>query len=454
MPYGDVDFDWSRHGLQPRWLGMETSDCAAALDPINYYNGGAEEQKRFFAGARARGETALVICTMGDAADTQPRRLGATADATIWIPDEDTAISGARLPSGAAVTLAENVTGIDRDLGLRLKNGNSEGVWWAIARTGAVWESGSGGPATVFQPSGRLDSILVDGLQQPVVAVWTPDDRDERWYIIPHGCDYHSILDWLLTRALAEHVPGALRRARSPLALDQTLQTPAEATARAAIEALEAGYATQRASLDLQLEHAIAEAGPIREGLLFGASAVLENAVQAVLEAAGLRATRIDDLLSGTASADLLVSSDGENVLVEIKSSAGNAGEELVARLENHLRTWPQLQPASSVVGGVLVVNHQTRLDPAERSSAAYERPEFVESLPFPVITTRQLFDWWRNSDWSAITHAFFPASANRDSRPINSASVMPTPARAIDPEANSDPPKRLDKPKRFNWKR
>lgn len=52
------DLDWQKHGLQPRWLGMETSDCAAALEPGYSTGGGEDERERFLAGARQRGELA------------------------------------------------------------------------------------------------------------------------------------------------------------------------------------------------------------------------------------------------------------------------------------------------------------------------------------------------------------------------------------------------------------
>lgn len=427
MPYDDVAFDWARHGLEPRWLGMETSDCAAALDPRNYHNSGAEERDRFLAGTRTRGETALVIATMGDTDDIHPRMLGATADASISIPDLDTSISGAHLPSGATTTLAGGLAGADRDLGLRLQATNTGGHWWGIQMSGAVWTSGSGGPSTVYEPNGQLHPILIDGLGQPVVAVWTPQDRDERWYIVPHGCDYHSILDWLVTRALPEYVPGALRRARSSLVLDPSLQTPGEVAGHAALYDLHANYETQRATLQQQLDDATAAASAIREGLLFGTGIVLEDAVQAVLEAASLTVVRVDTLLAATASADLLVTHHGEGRLVEVKSAAGNAAESLVSQLENHLRTWPQLQPGSPVSGGILIVNHQHRLAPSERASRAYERPEFVQALTVAVITTPQLFAWWRNSDWDAITGALFPNHDPTSSDP----GIPPTPTRA-----------------------
>ncbi len=125
-----------------------------------------------------------------------------------------------------------------------------------------------------------------------------------------------------------------------------------------------------------------------------------------MLEAADLDVVKIDELLGETSSAELLVSLGERRRLIEVKSASGNAAETLVGQLETHLRTWPQLRPADPVDGGVLVVNHQHRTEPGERSASVYTRPEFVAALTVPVLSTRQLFDWWRASDWAAIRQA------------------------------------------------
>src|SRR5262245_35495359 len=59
------DLDWASHGLRPRWLGEETSDCAVAIEPGFFHSSGADERKRFLAGAARRGETALVVSLIG-----------------------------------------------------------------------------------------------------------------------------------------------------------------------------------------------------------------------------------------------------------------------------------------------------------------------------------------------------------------------------------------------------
>src|SRR6185312_3243462 len=55
-PLEDPAFGWAEHGLAPRWLRMESSDCAAALNPSIYHDRGADELERFLAGARERDE--------------------------------------------------------------------------------------------------------------------------------------------------------------------------------------------------------------------------------------------------------------------------------------------------------------------------------------------------------------------------------------------------------------
>lgn len=301
----------------------------------------------------------------------------ATADATISLPEVDESISGARLPDGALASLVSDLGAADRDLGLRLLNGRPpDSPWWSLTLDGSELHGGGGGPVVWYEATGQLEPILIDGLGHPVVAAWTPASGNQRWYIVPDASDWHSILDWLLERALPEYVPGALRRARSPLAHDPALQTWAETAARRALDDLDATYAQERRLLEAQLEEARAEAEPMRNGLLYGAGAELEHAVATVLEAAGLVVVSLDELLGDTTSADLLASYGPERRLVEIKSASGNAGESLVGQLERHLQTWPQLRPDEPVAGGVLVVNHQYRLEPAERTPSVYVRQE------------------------------------------------------------------------------
>lgn len=386
---------------------MESSDCAAALEASVFHSHGGTELSRFLEGAQARGDVAVLVSTIGDASDDGAHSPFGGDDASILLPGMGGSIGGRRLPEGVNPRLAEKLGTAERDLGLRLLQRAGDAPWWSLSLGGMSLEPAVG-PSQRRNPSGRLEPILVDSLGQPVVAVCVSDTGDQRWYVVPAESSWDVLLDWLLKQALAEHVPEALRRARSPLALDPALWSVAETKARQALVALEAEYERERRRLEGDLAQATADAGPIRDGLLYGTADVLEDAVAAVLTAAGLDVINLDEELGDTVSADLLVTYKGERRLMEIKSASGAANEKLVAALDRHLDTWPQLKPGLPVDGGVLVVNHQHRLDPAERSAEVYSRPEFVASLRAPVVSSRQLFDWWRVSDWAAIREAVF----------------------------------------------
>lgn len=57
---------------------------------------------------------------------------------------------------------------------------------------------------------------------------------------------------------------------------------------------------------------------------------------------------------------------------MEVKSVSGNASEKLVEAIRRHLQTWPRVRPAEPVGGGVLIVNHQHKLDPDERDGGGF----------------------------------------------------------------------------------
>lgn len=443
-PFADPEFDWAGHGLEPRWLGMESGDCVAAFDPSIYHRRGDEELSRFLEGAAHRQEVALVIATMGNVNDQRPRPIGVTADATISLPGAEEYLSGARLPSAATITPAEGLGRADRDLALRLRDRGPDTPWWGLSLNGSEWVSGGGGPTTRHEATGRLDPILVDGLGRPVVATWTPADGSQRWYIVPDVCDWDDLLSWLVRRALVEYVPGALRRARSPLALDPAVQTSAENAAREALDELDAEYAERRQELQDGLEAARAQGEPVRYGLLYGTGPDLEQAVTTVLVAAGLTVVGIDELLGDTTSADLLVAYENERRLIEVKSASGSASETLVGQLERHLRTWPQLRPEDPVGGGVLVVNHEHRLEPGERGRAVYTRPEFVAALTVPVIATRALFDWWRAEDWTAMRDAIFGSDRDGSEHPAGGGLALFGAGAQVAPASGRRPRKLL----------
>jgi hypothetical protein len=359
---------WTEQGAEPRWLDMDTSTCAAAINPSHFSGHGADEFDRFLSGAASRGEPALIIATMGTADDDNDRvrsvfgRPGGRVDFRHFTG----AIVGERLLAGAEVFLCPGLDAADRDLGLRLLNRPADAPWWAMTLQASALESPRG--TAVHEPEGELVPILVQ-------------------------------------RALREHVPAALRRVRSRHHVDSALETLAETQARSALEELERRYLEDKVRLEGELQRARQEAEPVRAGLLYGSGSELEDAVAVVLRAAGFAVTDLDEELGGTLSADLLAVLNGSTCLVEVKAAAGAAGEKLISQLQRHLEKWPQLRPGQPVTCAALIVNHQHRLNPAERPAEVYQR-RVVDALPFPVIASGDLFRWWRTQDWSAVQAA------------------------------------------------
>jgi hypothetical protein len=104
--------------------------------------------------------------------------------------------------------------------------------------------------------------------------------------------------------------------------------------------------------------------------------------------------------------------------------------------MERHIATWPRLRPGESVSGGVLIVNHQHKLHPSERAVRVYSRPEFVDALTVAVISTVELFNWWRTGDWAsvraAVLGAELPAAGFGPTSPASrDVPADPTPTRA-----------------------
>ncbi|MFE6522290.1 hypothetical protein [Streptomyces sp. NPDC057794] len=419
---------WTEHGAEPRWLGMDTSTCAAAINPSHFSGHGADEYVRFLSGAASRGEPALIIATMGTADDDEDRlrsvfgRPGGRVDFRHF----NGAIVGERLLEGAEVSLVPDLDAADRDLGLRLLNRPASAPWWAMTVRASALEGPRG--TTPRDPEGELVPILVDSLGEPVVARWTSGDGQQIWYVIPDGVDWNQVVDWLVQRALPEHVPAALRRVRSRHHVDPALETPAETQARSSLQELERRYLQDKARLEDELKQARQEAEPVRTGLLYGSGSELEDAVAVVLRAAGFAVTDLDEELGGTLSADLLAELNGSTCLVEVKAAAGAAGEKLISQLQRHLAKWPQLRPGQPVTCAALIVNHQHRLDPAQRPAEVYQR-RVVDALPFPVIASGDLFHWWRTQDWPAVQGAVLGQVRPRGEQDKPSAGGRETPS-------------------------
>ena len=415
---------------------METSDCAAAIDPSIFHSRGGTELERFLAGTEARGEIALVVAIIGNVDDELIHSPFGEANASILFPGIGGSIGGTRLPAGVRPSLSPDARGADKDLALRLLQRPADAPWWRLSLNGTSVESATG-PPEHRHPGGRLEPILIDTLGDPVVAVWVSDSDDQRWYSIPDGTDPDVVLSWLISQGLPEHVPSALRRVRAPHAVIPSLQSQAEQSARRALADLQANYEQELKRREAELREATEEAEPIRHGLLYGTGDELVQAVAVVLSAANLTVVDLDEDLGGTKSADLLVSCGANRSLVEVKSASGNASEKLVADLERHLQTWPQLRPDAPVGHGVLVVNHQHRLDPDERATAVFTRPEFVAALGVAVVSSRQLFDWWRDANWTSI-HAAVVSRSGADA--TTSEPSTPDSLEALTPDQTPKP--------------
>ena len=380
---------------------MESFECAAALAPSCLDGYGTTERDRYLAGARLRGETALLVSTIGNQRPTPPGGRGAPLTVSQPLLD-DTMVRGRRLPSGATVNLTEGVSPADRDLGLRLKN-HPPDTWWALELQSQESSPGTDPPVPPAGPAGILAPILTDPFGATVLAAWVPGQLNMRWYILPDHPEWAAVIDWLIRRAVPAYVPDALRRVRSAAYSDPDLQTKAEAKARQGLADLAERYAREKKRLDEKLRTAEADAEVIRDGLLYGTGRELVEAVTQVLTAAEFAVYDLDVELGGTRSADLLATKAGRSCLIEVKSAGGNACESLIGDLLRHLAAWPRVRPGQPISRGVLIVNHQHRKPPRERAERVYDRPE---ATPLPVLSTRQLFDWWRRSDWDAVHNA------------------------------------------------
>ncbi|MBS1691210.1 MAG: hypothetical protein JST91_03115 [Actinobacteria bacterium] len=408
-------FDWGTLGLMPRWVGEDSSGAVAAIEPNRYMDRGATEWTRFITGAHRRGEVALAVSMIGHprpAGEVSFRGVLGGSTEGVDLPGAAAgsgSVGGFRTPLAVAPTIADGLGRADRDLALRLVNTRDIAMdWWTLTRHATQLHHGAGGPVQVVQPDGSLQPLLVTGAGEVVAAVWISPDEQIRHYIIPWMPSWATILDWLAQKAIPEFVPSAARRIRANLGDDPALQTDAEAAALAAQAELEENYRVQREQIEQSLHDARSVADQLRHDLLYGRGTILEYAVSAVFADVGITVIPLDTDLRSTASTDLLVEYQGRRRLVEVKSASGNPAEKLVGDALKHVDTWPALRPGVEVEGISLVINHQINIHPTDRAQEAYSRPEFVQSLTIPVITTMTLFDAWRRRDFDAIRSALF----------------------------------------------
>jgi hypothetical protein len=348
---------------------------------------------------------ALVISPVGDLGETSRNAFGPRVD-SLQLNANYTYVEAQPLGDGATVRPAPDIGDVDSDLALRLSNCRPVPRWRSLALNSAFLET----PHGRQQPrvEGVLLPILESELGEPVVAAWVSADGAERRYIVPAETPWPLLLQWLHEKALPEYVPQAMRRARRHLATDQAFMTLRERRARSALASLAADYASRRAEIERQLEAAQGEATTAREGLLYGTGSQLVDAVRSVFEWADIMVVDLDVMLDGPRNADLLCTYRGHSRLVEVKAASGRAPERAYDDLVRHLREWPSLPDSTPVEGGALVLNHEHRSLPGDRSESPYTRPEFLAARVEPIITTLALFAAWCEEDVPTVRRLLF----------------------------------------------
>lgn len=426
----DPSVPWGKLGFEPRWIGLDSSDCPVAIQPGRYSGQGAEERSRFLEGTRFRNEVALVITWIGANEREGSHSIFSDYGESVDLGDDYTRVVGRRVAVASAPRIAPNLDAADHDLALRLSQ-QSIPQWWALELHGSTLSSSY--ETRKYPTTGTMRPLLLSGVGEILAGIWISEDENQRWYVLPDGVDWVTVLDWLGTKGLPTVVPNALRRVRSPLFDDPAVQSQRERTVRDAIEALDIEHAARRSGLEAELAAAHIFAEPIRNGLLYEQGDPLVRAVESVLNQAGLATIDLDQEI-GTKNADLLVTLGQERVLVEVKGFGGAAPESAVAALQRHLQTWPQLRPSTPVSSGVLVVSHEIKQSPSVRSTVAYRRPEFVDSVQEKIVTARDLFEWWSHEDWLSIRAAFFqqPASPIVPADPTPATPGLTTTKRSI----------------------
>jgi hypothetical protein len=328
-------------------------------------------------------------------------------DDSVSLGDLYTSVVSTRLGNGAQVALHGIVAGADRDLGLRLLNATPALTWWTIELSGATSQSSFGDP-TYHPPEGTMHPILVTPLGETVVGAWISEDGAERRYVVPQDVPWELVLNWLTNHGLPEHVPTAMRRSRAAVALPDALLTTTELQLRRHISELQVNYEAERARLDGELEAERARATDIRDPLLYGTGQDLVDAVASVLRLAGIDVVDLDKSLGDMINADLRCSFERASRLVEVKSAGGAPTERLYNDLVRHVTEWPTVPGAEAVDGGALILNHEHKKEPLDRSGDPYTRREFLAAQTHPVLTTLQLFSAWRDSDWVGLRAALF----------------------------------------------
>jgi hypothetical protein len=189
-PLVEASFDWP-DAIYPRWTGEDTSRCVAG---ITTRTSPSAELNRLRQGARVRDETSIVFVELAEERGSWPR-LSGPSENVLRLPSNDQVVRQ-MLPRGVSAELARDLEGADRDLALRIRQTHDTAAPWFVLTLDAA--SGGDG-AEVGEPStGSLRPLLVDDVGEAIAAVWVPESNDERWYLLPIGCSWESILAWLV----------------------------------------------------------------------------------------------------------------------------------------------------------------------------------------------------------------------------------------------------------------
>ncbi|MGQ0842789.1 MAG: hypothetical protein ACT4QF_01520 [Sporichthyaceae bacterium] len=418
-----AELDHRSLNVEWRWIGQQSDDCVAAIEPGRFASGGATEFDRLRRGAVLRGEPVLVVKTLND--DPGPRIFGGAVG--MWLADS-TNLDGRPVGSGGRPSLAHGADPADLDLAKRvLTTRQPDGPWWALSLSGETSIRGDGSGSEHHPPGGTLQPLLVSNLGESVMAVWTSPDGELRIYVLPSGHDWSNTLRWLVEQGLPAHAPRAMRALRSSHAPDDpTFLSRAEGAALDGLRILETEYELRRHELSTALATARSAAEAVRDPMLFAQGHPLAEAVGQVFRSAGATVVDLDDEFGDSISADLLVEVRGVRALVEVKSANGPAPEALMDKLVKHLQTWPKLRPGIEVKRGVLVVSNDLRKPPETRPLEPFQRREFVASSQHAIVSTRQLLAWWLAEDWAAVRALVVEHSVGGDASPVADSSSRP----------------------------
>ena len=133
-PLTSESINWDELRMTPQWLGGDTSECVAAIQPKNMLNRGSAEWARFLNGAQQRSEIALVISMVGGSGERSVFFGGPTAN--VDLPAAMfSSVGGPRIALASPPKVADGLGQADRDLALRVANirqRDSSSHWWSL----------------------------------------------------------------------------------------------------------------------------------------------------------------------------------------------------------------------------------------------------------------------------------------------------------------------------------